>query len=66
MPGDFGVVGAAKLTEGGDGVLLPYLECDNWPARHIFNERQILRQHALVNIIEFLDDRAGQVEELHG
>ena len=66
VPGNFRVMRAAKLTEWGDSILLPYLKRDNGPSWQILNNGQILRQDALVNIIELFDDRAGQVEEFHG
>jgi hypothetical protein len=66
MSCNFRIVGAAKLTEGGNSVLLANLKSDNGSVGEVLDERKVLGEHTLVDIVKFLDDGTRQVEELHG
>ena len=65
MSCNFRIVGAAKFTEGGNSVLLANLKSDNGSVGEVLDERNVLGEYTLVDIVEFLDNGTRQVEELH-
>lgn len=65
MLSDFRIVGSTKVSESSDSILLSDLQSNQRSVRKVLNKGQVLRQNSLINIHEFFDNRAIQVEQLH-
>lgn len=63
--GNFRVVRATKISEGGHNVILSHFKCDHRSICHVLNKRYVLWENALVDIVEFLNYWASQVKEFH-
>ena len=62
---DLGIVGTTELSEGGHSVLLADFKGDNGTSGKVLDDGEVLREHTLIHIHEFLNNRTVQVEELH-
>ena len=62
---DLRIVRTAELTEAGNCIALTNLKSDDRSTSHVLNDREVLRNDALVHIVELLNDWSGQIEKLH-
>lgn len=63
---DLGVHRAAKLSEGGNYILLAHLEDNAGACGHVLSDGNEFGKHAAVNFAELLGSGLVQVEHLHG
>lgn len=66
MLSDFRIMRSAEFSELSNGVLLTNFKSNNRAIGEVLNERQVLGEDILVDAHEFFNDRAREVENLHG
>ena len=52
---DLRIVWSAQLSETGHCVALSHLESNDWAACHVLDDGQVLWDHTLVDVVEFLN-----------